>query len=79
MQQLQLGSNVAKGEDGKHVVVLIISLGPTCFQIALPPDAADIAGDTLGPALKENAANARRADTGLLIATTVPHDGRNNL
>ncbi len=72
-----LQGTIGQRPDGKHVCILIFSTDHNSYQQAIPPDAAENMGATLGPMLIELAAQARRADSGLIIASGVPTQPNN--
>lgn len=76
--ELAMNVGVAQRDTGKHAVILAISTDLFSFQLALPPAAAEQLGGTLGPQIGKAAEEARRADTGLVVAANVPPMRGNN-
>lgn len=72
---VELQLSIAKGLDGKHWVALGIQVsGISNFSFMLPPDTADAIAESLPKGLTNAAKEARRLDTGLTIAATLPRN-----
>lgn len=73
---VQIATSLQQGPDGKQWVGVHVSAPLSTFAFAVPPDAALQLADGLPDMIRDTAAAARRANNGLMIATTIP--GKDN-
>lgn len=66
-----IGTAVQQRPDGKYWGSLTITTDLTAFVIAMPPDGLDALADQLPDALRQCAAEARRLDSGIILATAI--------
>jgi hypothetical protein len=66
---VQVGTDIQQGPDGQPWVKLQLSVGVTIFGMLVPEATAAELGPLIAEQLAVGAANARRARTGLIIAS----------
>lgn len=70
--QLPIDIRVQPGPDGKHWVCFTVQDQLVTASFRLPPAAADTLASNLSGALMKAATEARRADSGLVLADVIP-------
>jgi hypothetical protein len=66
---VQGGAGVAQGPDGRAVVMVVLGSGVGRFQVPVAADEADGFADNLSNAIRAAAAEAKRVNSGIMIAT----------
>jgi len=65
--QLRFNAQPTPGPDGKAWVGIVFASGPLIADVRVPDEMADALADTIPAIIHEAAANARRANLGLII------------
>lgn len=67
-----VATSIQQGPDGTNWVGIHINAPLVAFAVAVPVDSADTLAEQLPEMLRQTAKQARRANSGLVIAQTLP-------